>query len=97
MQTPKHKEAGKNIFMSSMVGLANVLAVIITFICAPLLYNKTEPWMQNYVYVQYGAGLSDLVSFIWFIITILLIFFVSRASVATALIMGAMAFAMRLL
>ncbi len=98
MQTPsKHAQAGRSIFMSSLTGLANTLAVVATFLGAPPLFSKTIPWAQAYAARHYGYGYDDLVSLGWFVTCVLIVFFVSRASISTALVMGGLALATRFL
>jgi len=96
-QHHRHAEASQSIFMSSVTGLANTLAVVATFIGAPALYGKTIDWMQRFTAINYGYGLEDLVSFGWFITCAALVFFISRASISTALVMGGLAVATRFL
>ena len=38
MASPNHAQAGQNLFMSSVTGLANVLAFIAAFLGGPTLY-----------------------------------------------------------
>ena len=90
------KAAGQSIFVSSLFGLANTLAVIATFLGVPPLYGKTVGWVQSYTTAQYGGGLEDLIAFAWFVTCACLVFFVSRASISTALVMGGLALATRL-
>ena len=97
MQHHRHADASKSIFMSSVTGLANTLAVVATFIGAPTLYGKTIDWMQDFTASNYGYGFEDIVSFGWFIACAALVFFISRASVSTALVMGGLAAATRFL
>ena len=92
----KHAEAGQSIFMSSVTGLANTLAVIVTFLCAPLLYGRTVGWIQGFVTNNYGYGWSDITAVLWALVTACLVFFISRASISTALVFGGLALATRL-
>lgn len=93
----KHAQAGRSIFLSSLTGLANTLAVGVTFIGVPPLYGKTINWVQGYTAANYGYGFEDLTAFAWFILCTLIVFFVSRASISTALMMGGLAVATRFL
>ena len=93
----KYRTAGQANFMSSMQGLANVLALIFTLIGAPPLYSKTVGWVQGLTVNHYGYGLEDITSIIWGLLCAGLIFFISRASVSTMLVMGAIAIATRFL
>lgn len=92
-----HAAAGRNIFMSSVTGLANTVAVIVTFFGAPQLYQRSVGFVQNMTYQTYGAGLVDFVGFVWFLICVALVFYLSRASIGTALIFGGMAIVSRLM
>ncbi|MGH1351636.1 MAG: hypothetical protein ACRBBN_12650 [Methyloligellaceae bacterium] len=93
----KQRETTRSIFMSSVHGLANVGAVAVTFFSVPALYSRTVDWVSSFAANHYGAELSDLASFAWFIILALLIFFIARASLSTLLVMGGLAIAVRFL
>ena len=92
----KHKAAGQSIFMGSVVGLANTLAVITTFVGAPPLYGKTVGWVQDFTAHHYGYGFEDLTALVWGVTCAALVFFISRASISTALVMGGLALATRI-
>jgi len=94
--TQKHQEAGKNIFMSSMTGLANVLAVGATFFGTGPLYSRTVDWAYRFAVNHYGYGIADFTTLIWGVLCAALIFFIARASISTALVTGGLALAMRL-
>ena len=81
--------------MSSIVGLANILAALAAFLGTPPVYGKTLGWVQRYTANHYGYEFVDLISFGWWVICALLIFFIARASVGTALGMGGLAIAAR--
>tara|TARA_A100001391_G_scaffold153410_2_gene111241 strand:- start:14945 stop:15241 length:297 start_codon:yes stop_codon:yes gene_type:complete len=89
------KEAAKSVFVRSINGLATTLAAVITFLGVPPLYGKTVGWVQTYTAQNYGTGWEDVTALIWFAICGALIFFTARASVSTALMMGALAIATR--
>lgn len=91
----KHKQAGQNIFMSSMQGLANVLAIAVTFIATGPIYSSTEEFVTEFAESHYGYGNTDLVTSAYGLILALAIFFLSRATLATALMFGAVAVMMR--
>ena len=96
LSNEKHKAAGQSIFMSSVTGLANTLAVVTTFIGAPPLYGRTVTIVQDYTSNNYGYGYEDLTAFIWGVTCAALVFFISRASISTALVMGGLAVATRM-
>lgn len=93
----KHQEAGRSIFMSSIQGLANTLAIVVTFFGAPPLYSKSVGWIQGFTIQHYGSGFEDLTSIVWACVCGALVFFISRASISTALVMGGIALATRFL
>ena len=96
MSNSSQKEAGRAIFTSSVFGLANTTAAVTTFFGVPPLHSKTVSFVQAYTENHYGTGLDDLVGFAWFVVCAFFVFFVSRASVATLLVMGGLALAARL-
>ncbi len=93
----QYSQASQSIFMSSITGLANILAVVVTFLGAPPLYGKTVDWITQYTAENYGYGWEDVTSFVWFLLCAGIVFFVSRASISTALVMGGLAVATRFL
>jgi len=98
MKSPNsYKQAGQSVFMSSIMGLANTLAVAVTFFGVPPLYNKTVPYVQSFTANYYGYGLEDIVALCWFGICACTVFFLSRGSISVALMMGGTAFAIRFL
>lgn len=95
MKNPNHAAAGRNTFMSSVTGLANTVAVVVTFFGAPQLWQRSVGYVQDMTYQTYGAGWADFVSLAWFLICVSFVFFVSRASIGTALIFGGLAIVTR--
>lgn len=93
----KHKEAGGNTFMKSIQGLANVLALMTAFFATGPLYTSTVGWVIEFTVEHYGSGLSDIASMLWGVMCALLVFFIARASIGTALMFGAAALMMRFL
>ncbi len=97
MGSEKHRAAGQNIFMSSLMGLANVLAVVAAFFLTPKAHAWTVDWVTGYVAAEYGEGWRSLSSFAWFIVVGLTIFFGSRATIGTALVFGGLAIVTRMM
>ena len=97
MQPPKNKydQASQNVFMSSVVALANVLAFVTAFFATPLVYSYTLPKVQSFTAQHYGAGFEEIIALTWWAITALTIFFGARASLSTGIIMAAMTFIAR--
>lgn len=93
----KQNDTTSSMFTSSVYGVANILAIIITFLGTPAVYGRTIDWVQRYAASNYGYGLEDFVALMWGLICMTLVFFVSRASVSTALVMGGLTIATRLL
>lgn len=96
-QQNHQNQAGRSIFMSSVIGLSNVIAVVVAFFATPVAYNRTVGWVQNFTASHYGYGFEDITAFVWWLIVALLIFFFARASISTALVMGGLAIAARFL
>ena len=92
----KHKNAGGEIFMSSMKGLANILALVATFLGTGPIFTATKGWIYAFGVSHYGEASADLVTMLWGVIVAALIFFISRATLATAIMFGAVAVMMRL-
>lgn len=86
----KYRQASQSLFMSSMIGVANILAVVAAFIGSPWLYAKSIGWVQTYIVNHYGYGFQDITSFVWFIICAGFVFFTARASISTAIVMTAL-------
>lgn len=97
LKNKDQKAAARNVFMSSIQGLANVLAVIVTFLATPLIYGQSIDWIQRFTASNYGLGFEGLVAFVWFTVTAAFVFFIARASASTALVMGGIALATRLI
>lgn len=89
--TTNHAAAGKNVFMSSVTGLANVLAFIAAFLGGPALFNLSGPFIMEMTYQTYGEEILGIAYMVWYATCYLLVFFVSRATIGTALIFGGLA------
>ncbi|MEM0929599.1 MAG: hypothetical protein AAFX52_11925 [Pseudomonadota bacterium] len=96
MNLKQHSQASQSTFMGSVKWLANMLAVIITFFLTPKAYSLTESFVIDYTSDHYGYGFEDITSFVWGIYLALTIFFFSRATVSTSLVMGGLALASRM-
>ena len=95
LNNKNHAQAGQNIFMSSVVGLANTVAVIVTFFGAPELWRRTVGYVRETTYQMNGPAWVDFATMAWFVICVALVFYVSRASIGTALIFGGLAIVTR--
>ena len=93
----KHKEAARSIFMSSMFWFANVAAAVATFFSVQPAYRFTIGWVQDFARHQYGPDWIEPVSWFWWLAVALILFFTARASIATLIVMGALAIAVRLI
>lgn len=96
-KNPNHAAAGQNIVMSSAIGLANVCGAAAAFIGGPQLYKYSAPYVQDITYQTYGDAMIGIALLAWYIICFLLVFYISRATLGTALIFGAMALVTRFL
>ncbi len=97
MDKRQQRQATQSIFMSSVTGLANTGAVAVTFFTVPEAYSRTISWVLAFAAARYGHELIPVIELAWIAILALLIFFISRASVATLIVMGGLAIATRLL
>ena len=90
------KEAAANVFASAVKWVANIVAVIVTFLLTPLAYGGTAGWIKVYAMNHYGYDVAEPAAFIWGILLAAAIFFMSRATLATAITMGGLAIAARM-
>lgn len=98
MSFPKsHRDAGRSIFMSSIEDLAGLLAAVAAFFGTPWLYGKTIDFIQGFTLRTYGNGWQDVTDVVWFCLCGMIVFFVVRASIGTALVLGGLAIATRFL
>lgn len=95
MANSNHAQAGQNIMMSSAVGLANVCGVAAAFIGGPQVHAYTVPYVQELTFETYGADMVGIATLAWYIISFLLVFYISRATIGTALVFGAVAIVTR--
>jgi len=92
-----YKEASRSIFMSSMLGFANVAAAVATFFSVQPVFNMTRGWVAEFTTTQYGNEWIEPVSWFWWLAIAATLFFTARASIATVIVIGAFAFAIRFL
>lgn len=92
-----YKEASRSIFMSSMFWFANVAALVVTFFSVQPAFNASRGWIERFTASQYGYEWIEPVSWFWWAAVAAILFFTARASVATLIVMGAFAIAMRFL
>jgi hypothetical protein len=86
-----------SFFMRSMEGLAKVVALIVTFLLTPPLWSSTVGWVSSYSETHYGVGTGGLASLIWGVLMAMLVYHTSKATIGTALVMGGLGIAMRML
>ena len=92
----KRRQTGANVFASSVEGIANITAIITTFLATPLVYDQSTDWVTAYTQNHYGYEVAELASFVWGILLSVLIFFLSRATIATAITVGGFAIGARI-
>lgn len=85
----------QQVFMSSVEALANLLAFLTAFLLTPEIYARTVTWVIAFTAHRYGPGFEDVTAFGHFIVTGLIVFFASRATLATAIVAAGLAFAVR--
>lgn len=89
--------SGRDVWNSSMIGLANSLAVLITFLAVPELYGRTINWISNYTATRYGAEFLPVCEIAWFGILGCIVFFTARAGTAALIVSGGAALALKLI
>jgi len=92
-----HKQAARSVFMSSIEWLANIGAVVATFLLLPFTYEWSMHFIDPFTRRHYGDELLGAVSVIWLGVVVLFLFFIARMSIGTALVMGGLAVAVRFL
>lgn len=92
-----NKAAARSVFMSSIEALANLGAVVVTFFLTPIAFNTTIGWVRQFTRTYYGEELMLFVEFGWMGAVGIFIFFITRMSFSTVLVMGGLAFAVRFL
>lgn len=97
MVNSQHAQAGQNLFMSSVTSLANVLAFVAAFLGGPAMYHYTAPFVLELTYQTYGQEIIGLASMVWYGACYLLIFYIARATLGTALIFGGLAIVTRIM
>lgn len=91
------QKSPRDMFESSIHGLATVSAVAVTFLTVPLVYDYSIDWIRDFSADNYGQTVAGLASIGWFGTCTLFIFFLARASLSTGLTMGGLALAARFL
>lgn len=91
------KNAARSIFESSQRALAELGAVIVTFFLAPIAFDHTQGWVLEYTSNYYGSDFVVFIGVAWMGIVGAVIFFISRITVSTCLMMGGAAIVMRFL
>ena len=90
-------QGGRGLFMSSLTGVANILAVILAFFGTTPLFDGTIDWVRSLSAGSYGYGFQELIAFAWFGICALLIFYIAKAVLGTIAAYFGLAFADRFL
>ena len=93
----KYQQASRSIFMSSMFWFANVAAGIAAFFGTGPAHQATVGWVRDFTIEQYGYAMAGFVEWAWWFAIAGLLFTISRASIATLIVMGAFAVAVRFL
>lgn len=90
-----HRQKRQQVFMGSVEAMANLLAFLSAFLATPEIYARTAPWVVDFASTRYGVGFEDLIQVGWFVLTALLVFFMARATLATAIVAAGLAAATR--
>lgn len=90
------KQAAGSMFVKSAELVANMAAAIAAFLTTPLAYSHSVDWVRGYAVQHYGANIGGLAAFAWWLCLAVLIFGLSRMTLATAIMAGSLALATRL-
>lgn len=91
-----NNSAARSIFETSQRALAELGAVIVTFFLTPIAYAHSSGWVRKYTAHYYGEEFIVPVDLAWMGIVVLTIFFSSRITVSTCLMMGSTTLLLRL-
>lgn len=87
----KHRAGNQASFRQSMQGFATTAAAALTLFVAPALYELTHEHVSQITEHFYGYGqAADMVGVAWKILVWPLSFFALRATLVTAIMMGAL-------
>ena len=90
------KSAARGIFETSQRALAEIGAVIVTFFLTPIAYAQTSGWVGKFTAHYYGEEFLVPVQLAWGGIVVLFIYFSSRITVSTCLMMAGTTILLRL-
>lgn len=93
----QQKQKAQSIFISSIEGVANTAAVIVTFLFLPIAHGKSIGWVIWFTQEYYGDEFTGFVYMVWYLLLALMIFFGARASLSTLLILAGVSIAVRFL
>lgn len=83
-------------YYESVRGLAIVIAIISTLICAPILSNWTEEWIGQLIIKSYGVEFLDIGQFIWSSLMYALVYYAAKAFLIGAIVSAGLALATRM-
>ncbi|MBL4647303.1 MAG: hypothetical protein JKY99_12705 [Rhizobiales bacterium] len=86
----------RGIFETSQRALAEIGAVIVTFFLTPIAYAHSSGWVRKFTSHYYGEVFLVPVDLAWAGIVVLAIYFISRITVSTCLMVGSTALLLRL-
>lgn len=89
------RQERQRVFMGAAEGFANLMAVLAVFFMTPALYNHTAHLVADFTRKYYGTDIAMFVDFAWLFVCGLIIFFVARMTVTTAIVAGALTLAVR--
>lgn len=82
-QSAAGANGGSNPMDKAIAWLANVMAFAIAFVAAPQISGATRDWAVGYMEEHYGAWLTGIGGFFWFVIVALLTYFFSKVLLMT--------------
>jgi hypothetical protein len=91
----KQKQAARNTYQQSLELVANAAAGMFAVIATPWCYERSVGWIKGYISAAYSPDFADLGAFVWGALLAILLFGLSRMTIATAIIMGGLALVSR--
>lgn len=83
----QNKPSNGLIFTSSLNGLSNLAAVVMTFLTLPFFNDLTRGLIVQFTIRNYGHDMVDLVTLAWYGACMLVLFFAWRGLISTALLL----------
>lgn len=92
---PPSGNKGGNYY-EAIRGLAIVIAILTTVICAPYLCNLTDEWIEQFIVANYGESFVDIGKFIWDSLLYALVYYAAKAFLVGAIVTAGLTLATKM-